>query len=96
MLKHPIVKLQYARKTKIVQVDIAKANQNPIKYLTELGLKYLEFPEGTEKCHVKVETKFEKNMIEVTEDTRIMDVISIIHAAIIPNNLGLWHPKCTN
>ncbi|CAH1767951.1 4434_t:CDS:2, partial [Entrophospora sp. SA101] len=54
-VKTSMVKLQYARKTKIVQ-----------------------FPEGTEKCHVNVETKFEKNMIEVTEDTQIMDVTSIM------------------
>ncbi|CAJ0754453.1 878_t:CDS:2, partial [Entrophospora sp. SA101] len=61
---------------KTVQVNINRANKDPINYFTTLGLKHLEFPEGTKKEHINVVIKTEKNEIQVTEDTQLMNIIS--------------------
>ncbi|CAJ0886266.1 22138_t:CDS:2, partial [Entrophospora sp. SA101] len=71
-----IIKLSYLRKMKTVQVNINRANKDPINYFTTLGLKHLEFPEGTKKEHINVVIKTEKNEIQVTEDTQLMNIIS--------------------
>ena len=67
------IKISLGKDSKIVQINIKKANQNPLDYFVDLGFNHLEFPVGTEREHVEVNLRIKGEDTVVTNDTLLTD-----------------------